>query len=632
VTPPGKCWRCPLGNLRTALAESWALEDEGPIASAIRSAAEKLGKSFPTARNAAVLRVRRRYAQDPAGRPRGDPWGYFHDVLGYSLLTQKQEEALELIERSDRVLLPSGNNQGKTWLLAGYGVYRMDAVAAFPDELLGLEEQGCQLLLPGPDHNTVFATIYSAMLEHAERAERRGFTMPGYRSEKSVLWRVRPRWQLEAFSPPARVGESVSHAASGRHHANQVALIEEGQGVEARVWTGVEGMCSGDGNKIVSSFNPTESTGPAYQRAQAGSYKVLHFSALEHPNVVERRTVIPGAVSYRVIDERVRDRDDCQDRGSFPETKVDPERHEFVYALPERDGQEPGPRSDGFPGAAGAQLRVYRPRPLFVSQVLGEWPKTSESGLIQPAAWDRAVARWLARRRMPKTAPDQIGADIATTGEDDTVTMPRWGPDAEELLRAYGEGQEQKDPAKAVAVLQQDHRRIVVGELVVHPKGDGPDTAQHIGRTWPQDSPVHFDERGEGKSAFDHYTKVMGRHGAGVSFGQAAPPPVLGEPWSENARTSMGVRVAMLINRDLIDVPPDPKLREEALVQKTLDRFRTVEERREGRTIKRRVPSVILVDKDQIKKDIGRSPDKWDTLCLAVNGSGIPKRKQVKVW
>jgi hypothetical protein len=614
-----------MGGLRSALAEALASEDVGPIASALRSAAEKLGKTFPTSRNAAVLRVRRRYA--------GDPWAYIHDVLGYQLLTPKQEEALDLMERYDRVLLPSGNNQGKTWLLSAYGVYRMDAVASLPDEYLDLEEQGCQLLLPGPDHPTVYATIYSAMLEHADRAERRGYTMPGYRSEKSVLWRVRPRWQLEAFSPPARVTESVSHMASGRHHANQVALIEEGQGVPARVWTGVEGMCSGEGNKIISSFNPTESSGPAYQRAQAGSYKVLHLNALEHPNVKQRKTIIPGgAVSHRVIDARVRDRDECQDRGPFPGTAVDPERHDFLYALPDTEIPETGPRKDGHPGAEGAPLRVYRPRPIFVAQVMGEWPKTSESGLIQPAAWDRAVARWLARRRMPRAAPDQIGADVATTGEDDTCTIPRWGPDAEQLLRDYAEAQEHQDQAWALAVLQQDHRRICVGEPIVHPKGDGPDTAQHIGRTWPQDSPVNFDERGEGKSAFDHYVRVMGRQGAGVSFGQVPPMPVKGEPWSENYRTAMAVRVAMLINRDLMDVPPDQKLREEALVQKTLDRFRTVEEVIEHRTIKRRVPSVLLVDKEQIKRDIGRSPDRWDTLCLAVNGSGLPKKKKVKIW
>ncbi|MCH8297514.1 MAG: hypothetical protein IH873_05560, partial [Chloroflexi bacterium] len=150
---------------------------------------------------------RRKYA--------GDPWAYFRDVLGWTL-TKQEELALDEIEKHDRLLIPSGNNLGKTFVLSGYGCYRFDAVAALPDEDRGLEEQGCQLLLPGPDHNTVFATIYSAILEHANRAESRGFGMPGLRSEKSIHWRVRPRWHVEAFAPPKHVGQEVAHSASGR--------------------------------------------------------------------------------------------------------------------------------------------------------------------------------------------------------------------------------------------------------------------------------------------------------------------------------------------------------------------------------------------------------------------------------
>src|SRR5690554_6872305 len=51
---------------------------------------------------------RRRYA--------ADPWAYFRDVLGYDL-TDQQDEVLELIMRYDRVLVPSGTDLGKTFLL-----------------------------------------------------------------------------------------------------------------------------------------------------------------------------------------------------------------------------------------------------------------------------------------------------------------------------------------------------------------------------------------------------------------------------------------------------------------------------------------------------------------------------------
>src|SRR5687767_4589658 len=96
----------------------------------------------------------------------GRPAAYISDRFGFKL-TPGQEEALDLIEANDRVLIPSANNQGKTHLIAAYGLYRFDIVAAVEDEDNGLAEQGARILLPGPDEATIKSTIYSEMLAHA---------------------------------------------------------------------------------------------------------------------------------------------------------------------------------------------------------------------------------------------------------------------------------------------------------------------------------------------------------------------------------------------------------------------------------------------------------------------------------
>src|SRR5579859_6021500 len=239
-------------------------------------------------------------SRNPADRAKysGDPWSYISDILGLDL-SEQQEEALELIERETRVLLPSGNNLGKTFLLGAYAVYFMDAVGAQLGD--NGKEQGARVLLPGPDHATVYATVYSEMLTHIQAAEDRGHRMPGKPSPDSVTWRAGPRWQVEAFSPPKQVRTKVAHTASGRHHRNQIALIEEGQGVEERVWKATEGMCSSAGNKIISSFNPTEPSGPAFIRGRQGNYKVMHLDAFEFVNVRRREMVVVGALDFRVV-------------------------------------------------------------------------------------------------------------------------------------------------------------------------------------------------------------------------------------------------------------------------------------------------------------------------------------------
>lgn len=554
--------------------------------------------------------------RDPERRRRyaGDPWAYFRDVLGHHL-TGQQERALEAIEQHDRTLIPSGNNIGKTFVLAGYGVYRMDAVAALPDEDAGLEEQGARILLPGPDRATIQATIYAEILEQLRRALSLGHAMPGRWSENSVLWRVRPKWEVEAFSPPASVRQQVAHTASGRHHANQVALIEEGAGVDEAVWRAAEGMCSSRGNKIVSSFNPTEASGPAFQREQDGRYHTLHLDAFDHPNVRERRYVIPAAVDFRKIDARVRA--ECRDRGAWPGTALEPDHGDFVYAVPPGpDAPEAGPREDGQLGHPGGTCRVYRPSPTFSAQVRGRWPGTSDLGLFDPAAFDQAAERW--KERPLRTGyPDRLGVDVAREGGDDTCLCPSWGETAETLLRAYAEAQEEYRSAEYLEKLRAD-RRVYTGELKILPKGDGPDTATRIAALFPG-APCNVDEGGVGASVHDHLSRVIGADSAGISFGAAPPDPVPGEPWSENLRTAMYVRASMLLDRGLIDVPPDHLLREELMAQRLLHKTRTV---RKGR-LTRRVPSVLLEAKAEVRKRIGRSPDRADAFVLSIVGASV---------
>lgn len=569
--------------------------------------------------------------RDPEARRKyvGDPWAYFRDILGV-VLAPEQEEALALIQRSSRVLLPSANNVGKTFLLGGYGVYRMDAVAALEGD--GVPEQGGRILLPGPDHRTIFATIYSEMLALAHRAETRGHLMPGRRSENSVLWRVGPKWEVEPFSPQALTNQEVRHSASGRHHRNQVALIEEGQGVDAPLWRGAEGMCSSEGNKIISSFNPTEPVGPAYERARTGAYDVFHLSAFRHPNVLERAAAIPAAVSVNTIDARVRT--ETRERGPYPKVQPEPDRHDFVYALPPEDAEERGPREDGHLGHPDGELRVYRPESTFIAQVLGQYPETSQVGLFDGASWAAAVERWR-QEPDPDEPPDRVGLDVSRSGEDETIGAPAWGDTAEALLRAYLDAFD-TGPDTLAGLLETGRARV--GELEVIPKGDGVDVAQatvdRFGKV-----PMNVDDGGVGSSPLDHLRRVLGVEAEGVSFAATPPLPMRPGfvPYCENVRTWMYVTAAKVVRLGLADVPDDPLLRAELMAHWLENKTRTVDViDGRGRTVKKRMPSVLLCDKEELKKKIGRSPDRADAFVLSLfdplSGPTKPKKKVKLAW
>lgn len=565
--------------------------------------------------------------RDPAARRAylNRPADYAREILGVRELDAQQERMLELMDREDRILIPKANNIGGTFVLAAFGIYVLDVLGAQLDDTG--QEQGARVILMGPDHATIEGTVYSEMLIHARNAERAGHSLPGRRSENSVLWSVRPAWEVVAFSPPRYTVQAQAHGAAGRHARVQVALITEGPGVDEPLWKAADGLCSSRGNKIISEGNPTEATGPFYSRTRRGSWFVLGLSAFDHSNVRTRTYAIPDAIDFRKIDNRVIS--GCTDRGAYPETQPDIDFGDFVYALPpkgaaDEEGHALCEMAGAAPvrGHARGQRRVYRPGPQFQGQVLGEFPTGVETGLFVAGAWDAGVERW--RQGIdPDSPPDRVGIDAAREGDDDTCAAPAWGEGADALILAFLAAQAAVDD-EAIEAMRAE-RRVRIGALRTMPKGDGPSVSEALCRLYSR-SPWNVDETGVGASVLDHARRVLGLDATGVSFGASPLDPLPGENWCENLKTTLYLRAAALVRLGLVDPPDDDALREEILAHELVNGTRTVEVVENGITRKVRKPSVRIIEKDAVKKKIGRSPDKADAFVLALFAPSLRHR------
>lgn len=555
---------------------------------------------------------------------RADPWAYIRDVLG-TRLTPQQEAVVELIEANDWSAIPSGNNLGKTFVVAEYVLYRFHPVALLADEEDGLEHQGARALLMGPDHGTIERTIYAEILKLASRAEERGWPMPGDRSLASVSWRVDGPaiWRMEPFSPARKARQEVSSKASGRHHRNLIVVIEEGMGVEESTFAGAEGMASSAGNKIVVPFNATESAttnGAAlYSRCRGEGrrpYATLHLSAMDHPNVRTRSAVFPAAIDHHTVDERIRFETD--DLGAVGEVEPDPLKHDFLYALPPPGAEERGGREDGIAGHPDGEPRVRRPSRRVVTQLLGQFVEDGTARLFVPRLWDEAVARGR-QTQDPAESPDRVGIDAAREGGDEIVGAPAWGNTAAEYLEAWREIQlmVRGSPERA-ATLQDGLRahRARIGALVVIPPGDGPDVAARIHQRWPS-SPLSVDIGNVGASVYDHLRRVLGRQVGEVVFGSSPDEMIAGEVPCVNLRAQMYLRFAALLRYGLVDVPPDPLLRQEAMVVQTETVQRTVETP-QG---KRLMEVTKIRGKEELKAELdrgGRGFDRLDAVVMSL--------------
>lgn len=533
---------------------------------------------------------RRKYAQDP--------WGYCHDILGITRLSEDQERFLEAIVKGQRVLAKAANAVGKTHLLAAVGVWWMDAVAAQLDE--EGREQGALWLMTAPDASTVDSTIWARALDHMTRARRNGFEMPGWYSEKSVLWRVRAAdWFVEKLTPPQRVGQGQQHGAAGRHHTNLLVTIDEGPGVDEARYRAAEGMASGDSNKIVVAGNPTELTGPFVEKAEGKEYTTIRISALDHPNVIQRREVIPGgAASHKRTDGRVRDW--CFDRGPFdPERNVpDPKFFDFLYRLhpwvgdDERQDDIPDPHPvdervvvDGVEyrvlGHAHAPIHVFRPDSRFLPTVMGHFPMERSGGLFPAAYIDRAFERWLqlsadgTLRDLERRAYDRVGVDPAEEGGDSPMAAPLW-----------------RKGELAVFDRIRDFRRGLDYEIAAR-------VFERCGK-----APLYVvDAIGVGSGVA---SRLLTDYGCQVErfkgSEKAWHDEEAGEPAFYNKRAAAYWRASVLLKEGKVAMPPDTELKEELRAHEY--------ENRGG--------SILISPKKKVRDLIGRSPDKADAWVMGL--------------
>jgi hypothetical protein len=191
-------------------------------------------------------------------------------------------------------------------------------------------------------------------------------------------------------------------------------------------------------------------------------------------------------------------------------------------------------------------------------------------------------------------------------GGDEIMASPVWGDTGPTLLRAYRETRRRSDEVEEEEFLAR--RRAYLGRPVRIPNGEGPEVAERIHHLFP-DSGILLDESTVGASAYDHLRRVLKVPAEGLSFGSSGPEPDLDEPYFDNLRAAMYWRFSRLVRYGLIDLPPDAKLREEAMAHMLIVSERVT------KVGKREV--VRIERKEQVQRKIGRSPDRLDAAVMS---------------
>ena len=306
-----------------------------------------------------------------------DPERFAAEILGVTLW-DKQRAALQALTRRQRVAVKSGNGLGKDFTAAVAALWFVYA------------------------HNP--AIVLS--------------TAPTFRQVRNVLWRqlhalhrranpplggqlLDTRWELAADRYALGFSATGADRFQGFHCPNLLVIVDEAEGVADDIYEGIEGVITSANARLMLIGNPMRPSGGFYHafHRERALYETITISALESPNVLARRIVIPGMPTAEWVEER---------RNSWGE------------------------------GSAA-----------FQSRILGEFPKQGDDNLIAlddieeaqyapgelPPPGDRRSDDIIAMLvpGWSEHTPVALGVDVARYGPDRSVALLRRGYIVEDI-------------------------------------------------------------------------------------------------------------------------------------------------------------------------------------------------------
>jgi hypothetical protein len=232
-----------------------------------------------------------------------DPIGFLTDVLGIDPLTLEWSAspeylahewdgtvdpliaALHAVAEGKWVAVASGTGTGKTFLMAALAYWHL---ASFEDSVtvtIATKEDQMEKGVwreMGRMWPSFHAHFPDAELTHLR------IRMDSARGDAWAAWAV-----------TAKVGanEQSATGVQGLHAKRLLALVDEMPGVPPPIVTALVNTATDDGNIIAGFGNPDYQHDPLGTFAKLSRVTAIRISALDHPNVVTGRSLVPGAVS-----------------------------------------------------------------------------------------------------------------------------------------------------------------------------------------------------------------------------------------------------------------------------------------------------------------------------------------------
>ena len=487
----------------------------------------------------------------------GDPVGFGERVLG-NTFTGPIKQLMESVRDNPVTVAVSGNAVGKTHCAARIAIWFYKCFREAKIYTTAFPLPNLKKLLWGEIDEIIRAN---------------GDLFTGDKITELNISRTRKQFITGVTIPTSGTLSQREAKFSGKHGEHLLFIFDEGDTIPDEVYKGAESCVSGGHARILIMFNPRQERGYAHRLIRDRKAAIVRLSALDHPNVIEGRDVVPGAVSRAKTVKRINEWTSPAEtmRGSESEYFTVPEFLVGATAIDDA-GKEYEPLKAG--------IRKIED-PAFSYMVLGQYPSQAINQLISREWIYRARTRYDAYMATFGKAPEGVrpvmGQDVAEFGNDLNAACFRYGGFVTPI-ETWG-GMDVIETGELAARKFRERNAI---SCFVDATGIGSGVAPY-----------------------------MRRKGCGKSY-----PVKVAESATEKAeqgefgilRDQLWWAVREFLRADVgAMLPPDEDLIEELIVPT----YAIV-----GGKIK-------VMSKDEMKHNLGRSPDKADSLCLTFAGDLI---------
>ena len=224
--------------------------------------------------------------------------------------------------------------------------------------------------------------------------------------------------------PTSGTKEEREGKFSGKHAPELLFILDEGDAIPDEIYSGIESCMSGGNARLLIMFNPRGAMGHVRRLVDERRAAVVSLSAFRHPNVVEGRDVIPGAVTREQTVKRV-----CKwCRPLVDQEPVNEECFELPAFLEGAAAMDDN--GEMLPPLTRGWYKIVEP--AFSYMVLGQYPAVANQQLISPDWLAAARSRfdtWMnVRGNVPPEGVSPVaGLDVAEYGADLSMLCFRYG-------------------------------------------------------------------------------------------------------------------------------------------------------------------------------------------------------------